>query len=181
MGKRLPKEEDLKRVLLFFIKLNILFLPIYAVIYFDLKYEPVQIVFAGIVNLLISILGFKIVQDGYMLYLGDDGFPIDISFDCIGWKSSYSLIALVVASPGSWGEKFSFLLRWVPVMFLLNLARVVIALVIGYLFGFSFIPIIHDYVLQVAMILAVLFVWRIYLLGQLKPAKSKSKIYRKAK
>jgi len=163
MGKRIPKEKDLKRILWFFVKLNILFLPMYAVIYFDLKYEPAQIVFAGIINFIISILGFKIVQDGYMLYLGEKGFPIDISFDCIGWKSGYSLIALVAASPGLWKEKAKFLLKWVPVMFLLNLARVIIALLIGYFFGFSWIPIVHDYILQVAMIFLVLVVWVKYL------------------
>jgi exosortase/archaeosortase family protein len=163
MGKRLPKEKDLKRILWFFVKLNVLFLPMYAVIYFDLKYEPAQVFFASIVNFFTSILGFKIVQDGYMLYLGDEGFPIDISFDCIGWKSSYSLIALVLASPGSWKEKVEFLLKWVPVMLLLNLARVFLALVIGYLFGFGLIPIVHDYILQVVMILAVLLFWIIYL------------------
>jgi exosortase/archaeosortase family protein len=163
MGKGLPKEKDLKEILWFFVKLNILFLPIYAVIYFDLKYEPAQVFFASIVNFFISILGFKIKQEGYMLYLGENGFPIDISFDCIGWKSSYSLIALVAASPGSWKGKASFLLKWVPVVLLLNLARVLLALVVGYLFGFGLIPTVHDYILQLAMIFAVLFVWRIYI------------------
>jgi len=164
MGKRLPKEKDLKRILWFFVKLNILFLPMYVVIYFDLKYEPAQVFFASIVNFFISILGFKIEQDGYMLYLGERGLPIDISFDCIGWKSSYSLIALVAASPGTWKEKTGFLLKGVPAMLLLNLARVLLALTIGYFFGFDLIPVVHDYILQVAMLFAVLFAWRTYLL-----------------
>ncbi len=175
MGKRLSKEKDLKKILWFFIKLNIFLLPFYAVIYFDLKYEPAQIIFASIIAFLINLLGFKIIQDGFILYLGERNFPIDISFDCIGWKSSYSIIALVAASPGNLGSKIKFLLKWVPLMFLLNILRVVFAISIGFLINFEVIQPFHDYFLQPLMIVLVLFVWNLYI------NEVKEKIYRKEK
>jgi len=163
MGKKLPKQEDLIKVFLFLVKLNIFLLPFYAVIYFDLKYEPLQVLFASIISSFFSILGFKIVQDGFMLYLGDSSFPIDISFDCLGWKSTYSLFALVAASPGAINDKARFLLKWIPLMLLINFARVCLAIFSGFLFGFNFLTAFHDYVLQPLMIFLVLFVWKIYI------------------
>ncbi|MBU5688445.1 MAG: archaeosortase/exosortase family protein [Candidatus Aenigmarchaeota archaeon] len=174
MGKKLSKQKDLKKVLWFFIKLNLFLIPFYAVIYFDLKYEPAQIAFATLVSFFISLIGFKVIQDGFILYLGNNNFPIDISFDCIGWKSSYSLIALVAASPGSIKKKLIFLLKWIPMMLLLNFLRVLIAIIVGFLFGFNYIMPLHDYFLQPLMIFVVLFIWMIYI-------NSEEKIYRSKK
>ncbi|MEM5799618.1 MAG: archaeosortase/exosortase family protein [Candidatus Aenigmatarchaeota archaeon] len=176
MGKKLPKQKDLKKVLWFFIKLNLFLLPFYIVIYFDLKYEPAQIAFAKLVAFFFNFLGFKIIQDGFILYLGNNNFPIDISFDCIGWKSSYSLIALVAALPGDLKQKMIFLLKWVPMMFLFNFLRVLSAIIVGFLFGFNYMILFHDYFLQPLMIFLVLFIWMIYI-----NSTEKEKIYRSKK
>ncbi|MBU5690280.1 MAG: hypothetical protein QXM68_00050 [Candidatus Aenigmatarchaeota archaeon] len=162
MGKRVQKKKDLKQILIFLLKVNLLLIPFYAIIYFDLSYYPAQKLFALIIFDIIKFFGFYIKIDETMLLLGDQNYPVNISFDCIGWKSSYSLIALVIASSGIMKEKLIFLAKWLPAMVAINILRVIIAILTGFLLGFESIKIIHDYILQPAMILVVLTVWWLY-------------------
>ncbi|MCS7135212.1 MAG: exosortase/archaeosortase family protein [Candidatus Aenigmarchaeota archaeon] len=163
MDKRLQKEKNLKIILWFFVKLNLLLIPFYSILYFDLKYEPLQILFAFLVGGFFQILGFEVERYDFILYLGKEKFPVEISFDCIGWKSAYSLLALVLASTGKWRDKLNFLAKWVPIMFLVNFVRVIFAIIIGFWFGFDLSIFIHDYVLQPTMIVIVLLVWLIFI------------------
>ncbi|MFH8080502.1 MAG: archaeosortase/exosortase family protein [Candidatus Aenigmatarchaeota archaeon] len=163
MDKRLQKEKNLKNVLWFFLKLNLFLIPFYLVIYFDVKYEPLQILFASAIKKFLSVFGFEILQDSFILYLGPERYAVDISFDCIGWKSAYSLFALVISSPGLWKEKFAFLSKWLPLTFLINFLRVIFALIVGFVFGFRIMAPLHDYVLQPFMIVLVLSLWMLYM------------------
>jgi len=172
MVGRIQKEKALIETLIFFLKLNLLLLPFYAIIYFDLSYVPLQIGFAAVVNFIIKLFGLQIERMDYFLFLGEKKFPIDISFDCIGWKSCYSLLALVIASPGKSKNKINFLLKWIPILFVINLMRIIIVILFGFAFSFSFMEMIHTYVFQPLMIFIIIFVWTIFL----KSYKTKFKL-----
>ncbi|MEM5878142.1 MAG: archaeosortase/exosortase family protein [Candidatus Aenigmatarchaeota archaeon] len=173
MGKRIQKKKDLKSVFLFLLKLNLFLLPFYAIIYFDVTYYPIQIAFSWVVFFLTNLIGMNVKMDGAMLYIGESNYPVYISFDCIGWKSSYSLIALVLASPGFFREKAAFIAKWVPVIIIINIARVVIAIGSGVLINFEFMKALHDYIMQPAMILIVFLIWSSYI----KSLGKEDKIY----
>lgn len=171
MDTRIQKKKVLIETLLFFVKLNAFLLPFYAIIYFNWSYTPLQIVFAGIIASVIRFFGFEVFQSGFFLFLGKDSFPIDISFDCIGWKSSYSLFALLMATPGKIKQKLYFLVKWIPLLMVVNFSRVIIIILIGYAFGFGWIYPVHTYLFQPLMILIVIGIWFIWM--------KKEKIYRK--
>lgn len=170
MDTELQKEKVLIETLKFFIKLNIVLIPFYIVIYFNLSYLPLQIIVANLTVIIIRIFGFEISQDGVLLFLGKDKFPIEISFDCVGWKSTYSLFALLIASPGTTKQKLYFLARWTPILIGINLFRIIIVLLMGYLIDYNIIYPIHTYISQPLMILVVIGIWFIWI--------KKKKIYR---
>jgi len=152
-----------KDVLIFLIKFNLLLIPFYAIIYFDLSFYPLQAAFTNFITSILNFLGYHVSTSGFFLYLGEKQYPIDISRDCIGWKSAYSLFALVFATPGLIKDKLKFLVIWIPFLFVVNIFRVLITILVGLNFGFQYLEVIHTFLWQEIMIIALLLVWYIWL------------------
>ncbi len=145
------------------IKFNILLIPFYAIIYFDWSFYPLQVAFTNFIASVLSFLGYQVSTSGFFLYLGEKQYQIDISRDCIGWKSAYSLFALVFATPGLIKDKLKFLVVWIPILFVVNIFRVLITMFIGLNFGFQYLEFIHNFLWQEVMIIALLLIWYVWL------------------
>jgi exosortase/archaeosortase family protein len=163
MDKRTQRKKIIKEVFLFLLRFNILLIPFYLIIYFDLNFYPLQIAFTDFLAFIIKSLNYKVSTSGFLLFLGDSKYPIDISRDCIGWKSSYSLFALVFATPGKIKNKLKFLGMWIPILLLINVFRVVGIILIGLNFGFQYVESVHEFIWQEGIILLVVGIWYIWL------------------
>jgi len=163
MGKKLQKKKIVKDVFIFLIKFNLLLIPFYAIIYFDLSFYPFQIAFTNFMASILKSMGYQVSTSEFFLFLGESQYPIDMSRDCIGWKSAYSLFALVFATPGLIKDKLKFLTVWIPVLFVVNIFRVLITMLVGLNFGFQHIEFIHTFLWQEVMIIALLLVWYVWL------------------
>jgi len=97
------------------------------------------------------------------MFIGESKYPIDISRDCIGWKSMYSIFALVFATAGKIKDKLKFLVAWIPILFIINIFRVLITMLVGLNFGLQYLEIIHTFLWQEVMIFAVLAVFYLWL------------------
>ncbi|MBD3155783.1 MAG: hypothetical protein GF368_03955 [Candidatus Aenigmarchaeota archaeon] len=161
MDKRLQTKKALKEVFVFLVKFNLLLLPFYAVIYFDINFYGLQAAFASFIGSILRLLGYSPQVSDIFIYVGD--LPIDISRDCIGWKSMYSLLALVLASPGKLKNKGKFLGIWIPSLLVLNVFRVLIIILIGLNFGVKVLEITHKYIWQEIMIIAIIVIWYFWL------------------
>lgn len=170
MGKRTQKKKVLKEIAIFLIKFNVLLIPFYAIIYFDVSFYPLQIFFANMIAFFLKLFSLQVSSSDFILYLGSENFPIDISLDCIGWKSGYSLFALVFATPGKIKNKLKYMGIWIPLLVLINFFRVISSIVLGYFFGFEYIEPIHTYFWQPIMLVIVLAIWYLWL--------KREKIYR---
>jgi len=159
----LQKKKVVKDVLIFLIKFNLLLIPFYVIIYLDLSFYPLQFAFTNFIASILSFLGYQVSASGFFLFLGESQYPIDISRDCIGWKSAYSLFALVFATPGLIKDKLKFLVVWIPVLFVVNIFRVLITMLIGLNFGLQYLEVIHTFLWQEVMIIALLLVWYVWL------------------
>ena len=153
----------MKDVFVFLIKFNLLLIPFYAIIYFDVDFYPLQIAFTNFLASVLTSMGYQVSTSGFFLFLGESQYPIDISRDCIGWKSAYSLFALVFATPGLIKDKSKFLVVWIPVLFVVNIFRVLITMLVGLNLGFQYIEFIHTFLWQEVMIIALLLVWYVWL------------------
>jgi len=163
MVKRTQKKKIVKDVIFFLIKFNLLLIPFYAIIYFDISFYPLQIAFTNFLAAVLKLLNYQVSTSDFFMFLGESKYPIDISRDCIGWKSMYSLFALVFATPGKTKNKLKFLYVWIPVLFVVNIFRVLITLLIGLNFGLQYLEVIHTFFWQEVMIIALILVWYLWL------------------
>ena len=163
MVKRLQKKKIVKDVLLFLIKVNILLIPFYLIIYLDISFYPLQTSFTSFLASILNSLGYQVKTSDYLLFIGESEFPIDISRDCIGWKGMYSLLALVLATPGELKGKLKFLTIGLPFMFLVNILRIIVTLAIGLTLGLHYIEFVHTFLWQQGMILILIGTWYVWL------------------
>ncbi len=163
MDKRTQKKKIMKDVAFFLLKFNLLLIPFYAIIYFDVNFYSLQIQFTNFIAIILKLFGHKVSTSDFYLYIGNDNFPIDISRDCIGWKSAYSLFALVFATPGKIKDKLKFVVAWIPIMFIINILRVVGTILFGLRFGLQYLEIIHTFLWQEVMIAILLIIWYLWL------------------
>ncbi|MFH8108913.1 MAG: archaeosortase/exosortase family protein, partial [Candidatus Aenigmatarchaeota archaeon] len=106
------KKDELLQILLFFVKLNLLAIPLYILLYINFSYEPLQHLVTFLSYKILRAVGFELAMDKTRLIFAK-GFElnfVDIDMDCTGWKSLYALIALTLATPSmSWKKKSIFL------------------------------------------------------------------------
>lgn len=150
-------------VFFFLVKFNLYLIPFYAIIYFDVSFYPQQIAFTNFLAWTLKALKYPVETSGFMMYIGESKYPIDISRDCIGWKSMYSIFALVFATTGKIKDKLKFLVAWIPVLFVINIFRVLITMLVGLNFGLQYLEIIHTFLWQEVMIFTVLAVFYLWL------------------
>ena len=160
MDKRPQKKKIVKEIFWFLLKFNLLLIPFYAVIYFDVDFHFFQELFANFIGSVLRI-GYSVDVSGFFIYV--EGLAIDISRDCLGWKSAYSLVALVLASPGKLKDKFRFLVLWIPIFLVANVFRVLITIVVGLEFGVNYLELLHNIVWQEVIVIGIVGVWYLWL------------------
>jgi len=156
MDKWEEKKKIVKEIFWFLLKFNLLLIPFYAVIYFDVNFYLFQEWFASLIGSVLK-LRYSVDVSGFFIYVED--LAIDISRDCLGWKSAYSLIALALASPGKLKDKLRFLGLWIPVFLVFNIIRVLVTIVVGLEFGINYLELLHNIVWQEVIIMGIVGVW----------------------
>jgi exosortase/archaeosortase family protein len=151
----------IKEILCFLIKFNIFLIPFYLVIYLDVDFYPLQEIFARFIGSSLELVGYQNEVFSFFIYVRE--LTIDISRDCLGWKSVYSLCALVAASRGKIKEKLKFLGLWIPIFLVFNFLRVLITILIGLKFGRNYLEVFHNIIFQEITILMIVGVWYIWL------------------
>ena len=163
MVRIVQKKKILSEVVVFLLKFNLLLIPFYAIIYFDLSVHPLQVAFANFIATVLRLLNYTVRTNEFYLFIGRGEFPIEISMDCLGWKGIYSLFALVFATAGKIKDKLKFLAVWSPVLFVINILRILIILIFGLNFGLQYLEFIHTIIWQEVMIAALIVIFYIWL------------------
>jgi archaeosortase B (VPXXXP-CTERM-specific) len=100
------------------------------------------------------------VNDGTaMVFFGN--FPVKIIEECTGLYEALLLGAAMLAFPPSWGKIALGVLIGFPIIYALNVARIVMLLVVGRYWPAHF-QFVHIYFWQVTMILIVVFAFYVW-------------------
>lgn len=178
LRKLLPRKIDsvvktvdknrLKKIALFLVKFNLLATPMYLMLYFNISFYPLQRFLTLILEKTLNVIGYITVSDGNIMLIEGFPVPVDISWDCTGWKSMWALAALVLATPQQLRcRKVKFLLVFLPVLFLLNFARILTTILLSFEFGFQYLDIIHTFLWREGLIIAVIASWYLWLNGKI--------------
>lgn len=173
--KKLILRKKLKTIAWFLIKFNLLAIPLYLLIYFNISYVPLQGFIAAASVPFIKMFGHSA---SLVDYFGCDApsvsgpdfqKPVCISWDSTGWKSMYALAALVIAAPvAGWKGKLRFLAAGIPLIFLINYLRIVTTILIALNFGWRYFELVHTVLWREGLIIAVVLIWYLWLRRQKK-------------
>lgn len=172
--KLTPGQERLWRVLEFFIRVIILSLPLYFIIWLGVDLNLLQVAVASQSAWLLQAMGYQVVQDGIGLIV-NSSFQFFIIPDCTGWKGMLFLFALIIAVKGISVRKRAIgLMVGTPALWLGNLGRVAGVVVAKDVWGIENAMLVHDWVFQAGLIVLVLGIWVIWLSwvkGKFKPLR----------
>jgi exosortase/archaeosortase family protein len=174
MAKKKKKNLKLRKRLImvawFLIIFNILAIPLYIVMYFNLSYPPLQNFLAAASEPAIKLFGYQtsLVYSPYCnaksISLPEFGKEICISWDSTGWKSMYALAALGIATPFiAWRKKLKFIAIWVPAVFVINYLRIVTTILIALRFGFQYFNVVHTILWREGLILLIVAIWSVWI------------------
>lgn len=159
-------QAKLKTVAWFLFRFNLLAIPLYLAIFTGFSFQPLQTFLAQITAAALQSQGHHADQNNQILVVakGDNVYTIEISWDSTGWKSLYALFALVFAFPGSIiDRKLRFLAVGLPVIFILNLLRILTTIYVMLTFGFRYFDVVHTLLWREGLIIAVVLIWYVWL------------------
>ncbi len=158
-----PRQVRLWDVLEFLLRVCILSIPLYLVIWLGVDLYPLQLAAASQSAWLLQAMGYHAALDGTGLTV--NGFGFFIIPDCTGWKSMTFLAALVFATPGiSIRKRIAGVALGVAVVWLGNIARIAGVVVAQGAWGTDAALAIHDWLFQLGLACLVLGIWTIWLL-----------------
>lgn len=163
--KMTPEQKKLWNILWFLIRLLILAIPLYLIIFLAVDLTPMQVTVAKQTTYILDNLGFNVIQEGYHIIVGtiEDHFYFMINEDCTGWKSMLFLFALIFAVPMiAWKNRFAGLVVGIVIVWIANLGRVVGVVLAERMWGLGFAMSLHDYGYRLGMIAVVLLIWLIW-------------------
>ena len=163
-----PLEGRLLYGLVFLVRFFVLALPVWIVALTGFESYWLETVVARLVVLVLNLLGYGAVfvaqvSEGIGIPgLVLAGKPTGIVWDCVGWKSFFAFIALVIAVPEINWEKRLKALWLLPVLFVVNILRIASVVIVGYYWPFAF-NVAHALLWQWGLVLVVLLLWVVWL------------------
>ena len=165
MLKKIQRKK-LIEILKFILIFNLLAIPMYLVLYYNLSFDPLRSFLAFLSFKFLSMFGINAVQENFFVDVlaNNQLLKIDISFDSTGWKTLYCLLALTIATPKrKMKDKLKFLAIGLPVLFVLNFLRIATTILVSVIYGFKYFEIVHIFLWREGLIAAVLIIWCLWL------------------
>jgi exosortase/archaeosortase family protein len=158
------RNETAFKLLKFLVKLNIFAIPLYIIILLDIQFYSAQLFTASAVAWLLQALGFNAVQAGTTITIPilNGHWSAVITNDCIAWKSILAFLALVFATDFSLRKK-TFALVFIPVIYVINLARIWFMFFYVSTFDLAFYGIVHAVVWSWGLLLITLALWLLWM------------------
>ncbi len=164
-GKLTKRQTSLWNTLQFVLRFLILSIPLYLVLWLNPGMEPIQAAVADHAASALRALSFTVTRDNLILSVGPGTpFLVYIGPDCVGWKSMLCFVALVLATLGvSMRKRALGLAIGIPVIYLGNLARIIVVVFIERGYGLEAAKLFHDWLWQAGLIALVLVTWLAWL------------------
>lgn len=155
------KNKKLFNILFFIGKLLIFSIPLYVVIWFNIDLYLYQNILASQIHWILKLIGISVGRTGIELLTKKTLFVI--SKDCTGWKSLLFFTALIISTPSKIKKKTSGLMFGLPVLYLANIFRIIVLILLGIFYGEGYFNLVHDIFWQLFSIGSVLFLWILWM------------------
>lgn len=165
MSSKKLQRKKLIEVAKFILIFNLLAIPMYLVLYFNLSFDPLRDFLASLTVKFLSMFGINAAQENFFVDVlaNNQLLKIDISFDSTGWKTLYCLVALAIATPKrKMKDKLKFLSIDLPVLFILNFLRISTTILVAVVYGFKYFEVVHIFLWREGLIAAVVIIWYLW-------------------
>jgi exosortase/archaeosortase family protein len=159
------KQKKLWHFLIFLIRLTLLSIPVYIILWSDFILLPLQALTASNTAFILSSMGFGVKVHNLLISIGDASpFTFFIGPDCTAWKSLLAFFALVFAPPGfKMSRRLKGLAVGFPAIYAGNILRIILVVLIERNFGNEAAVVFHDWLWQAGLIALVLLLWLCWL------------------
>lgn len=156
----LENNTPLARTARFFVRFNILAIPLYAILLTNWQSIAAQKVTADITLWMLHSTGFEAAADGLLISIPilNGQWAAFISWDCTGWKAMLALFALIFATEAHRRKKL-FGLTFFGILFLINLVRIWFMFWYVSAFDIAHYSLVHDLVWSWGLIFSILALW----------------------
>ena len=134
----------------------------YGINSLDLKFQPLQNFIANIVKNFLIFLDYEAKVEGENIIVIHKNIlmQFEISFDSTGWKGLFLISALVFSTPAiKLKRKMKVLSLFLPIVFLINLIRIISTILIGINFGFESFRFWHIFLWSYGFLLIIFIFW----------------------
>jgi len=163
MGRRRKRKDLILTFLDFLLTLNLLSIPLYIFISFDMQFQSLKNLQAFLTSKILNFFGLNSISEENFVIIGNKVY--EISWDSTGWKSLYAFIALIISTPIHHKRKIKPLIIGVLSIFLFNMARIAATIYLSYKEIYSF-DLLHFGLWRWGSIGFLIFIWFIFLYTQ---------------
>jgi len=163
MDRRRKRKDLILTFLDFLLTLNLLSIPLYIFISFDIQFRSFKNLQAFLISKMLNFFGLNAVSEENFVILGNKAY--EISWDSTGWKSLYTFIVLIISTPTHHKRKIKPLVIGVFSLFLFNIARITATICFSYKEIYSF-DLLHLGLWRWGSIGFLLLMWFIFLYAQ---------------
>ena len=154
---------DKKKGLKFILKFNLILIPLYLIGISGFRIYEFELLTAGLSFKLLNLFLSGASIDNTIIYVpikyGSFGAVID--WECTGWKSMIFLSSLFFATETT-NKKRLWLLAFLPIIYLFNIARIVSLFYYTSAFGPENLDFMHTYIGGFGIIFLAAFLWYIW-------------------
>jgi exosortase/archaeosortase family protein len=163
MGRRGKRKDLILTFLDFVLMLNLLSIPLYFFISFSIELKFLKNLEAFLISNLLNFLGLNSNFEENFVWI--DNKIYEISWDSTGWKSLYTLFALITSTPIYHRRKIKPIIIGLFLMFLFNICRITATIYLSYkqIYSFDFL---HLVLWRWGSVGFLLFIWFIFLYTQ---------------
>ncbi len=149
----------------FLIKLLLLSIPLYILLY--IEWDPVMLrsFKASVVGQIVSFLGLEIEQ--YSTFVVTERFTLDVTRDSTAWKSMLAVAALVLATEFRWKKKIKGAVIGVVFVFVVNIIRISSMIFMVIVLGFSY-EMVHTFLWRWGLTFFIFLYWYFWLIKERK-------------
>ena len=163
-----PVQKRMWNVIVFLIRLSVLSLPLYVILSFTAVLLPLQVLIASQTGWVLQLMGFSVTQNTALVSVSGPAsqqvFNFLVDADCTAWKSMLFAFALIFAVPRVKNRKRLYgLALAVPVIWVVNLSRIVGSVMVEQSYGLETAMFVHDVLWQFGLIALVLVVWGVWM------------------
>jgi exosortase/archaeosortase family protein len=163
MDRRVKRKDLILNFLDFILVLNLISIPLYLFIYFNIEFSFLKESEAFLAAKFLKVLGLNSVSEKNFVVI--DNKIYEISWDSTGWKSLYTLFALIMSTPVRNRRKIKPIIIGLSLIFLFNIARITATIYLSYKQTYSF-DFLHIGLWRWGSIGFLLFIWFIFLYTQ---------------